>query len=385
MRIAVNASLLDRRPTGLGVYTEHMIVSLSKLFPDGGLTIYTSVPERFLVPRGPRIRRISSRFEPVHGKPAALARLAWTQTLFPLAARGHDLIYNPTHHGVLWRRAAQVITIHDLLPLHFPAQYRMQHMYFKTILPRLLKTVTAVVADSEHTRGDVHRFYGTPLDKIWVVHCGADHVRCQPVGAINLKETYGLERYILVVGASYPHKNVIRALDAFAVAKRSVPDLQFALIAGPSDYLASVKRYVGETGLTDVKFLGYVDHRHLPQLYASAEAFVYPSLYEGFGLPPLEAMVHRCPTIVSRVSSLPEVCGEAAYYVDPLAVDEMAAAITAVVRSPSLQDGLRLKGAQQAALYTWDRAAKQLYSVIERVAQGSGSAAPRRRGVTPWC
>ena len=377
MRIAVNASLLDRRPTGLGVYIEHMVVSLSRLFRDGDLTIYTSVPQTFLGHTGgARIRSISSQLEPRHGKRAALARLAWTQTLFPLAAKGHDVIYNPTHHGVLWRRAAQIITIHDLLPLHFPAQYRLQHVYFRTVLPRLLKTATAVVVDSEHTRGDVHRSYGTPLEKIWVVHCGADHVRPHSAVDVDLTAKYGLRHYMLAVGASYPHKNVIRALDAFAVAKRSVPELQFALIAGPSHYLESVKRYVGDIGLTDVKFLGYVDHRDLPQLYASAAAFIYPSLYEGFGLPPLEAMLHRCPAIVSRVSSLPEVCGEAAYYVDPLAIDDMAKAIMAVIGNRALQDELRLKGVQRAAAYTWDNAAKQLYSVFEHVA--CGSPAPRQ-------
>jgi len=378
MRIAINASLLDRRPTGLGVYIEHMIASLLTLFGDDDrVTIYTSVPERFVgVTRGSRIQRISSHLEPRHGKPAALARLLWTQTLFPLAAKGHELIYNPTHHGVLWRREGQIITIHDLLPLHFPAQYRMQHVYFRIVLPRLLKTATAVVVDSEHTRGDVHRSYGTPLEKVWVVHCGADHVRPHSGVDVDLEEKYGLRHYILAVGASYPHKNVMRALDAFAVAKRSVPDLQFALIGGPSDYLESVKRYVGQIGLTDVKLPGYVDHRDLPQLYSSAAAFIYPSLYEGFGLPPLEAMVHRCPAIVSRASSLPEVCGEAAYYVDPLVVDDMAKAITAVVGSRALQDELRFKGVQRAALYTWDNAAKRLLSVFEHVAHGS--PAPRQ-------
>jgi glycosyltransferase involved in cell wall biosynthesis len=378
MRIAVNASLLDRRPTGLGVYIEHMIVSLLTLFGDDErVTLYTSVPERFVsVTRGARIRRISSRLEPRYGTPAALARLLWTQTLFPLAAKGHELIYNPTHHGVLWRRRAQIITIHDLLPLHFPAQYRLQHIYFRTVLPRLLKTATAVVVDSEHTRGDVQRAYGTPLEKIWVVHCGADHVRPHSGTDVDLEEKYGLRHYMLAVGASYPHKNVMRALEAFAVAKRSVPDLQFALIGGPSDYLASVKRYVGEIGLTGVTFLGYVEHRDLPQLYSSAAAFIYPSLYEGFGLPPLEAMVHRCPAIVSRASSLPEVCGEAAYYVDPLSVEDMAQAIIAVVRSRALQDELRFKGAQRASLYTWDNAAKQVYSVFQHVVHGS--PAPRQ-------
>ena len=369
MRIAVNASLLDDRPTGLGVYTWQMIVSLSKVCSAEELTIYTSVPEIFApVVGGSRLRRISPRLQPRHGPAAAAARLAWTQTVFPVTARGNDVLYNPTHHGVLWRRGAQIVTVHDLLPLRFPSQYRMQHVYFKTVLPRLLKSASAVVADSEHTRMDIHRFHGTPLQKIRVVHCGVDHIKFRPTRDVDVKERYGLERYVLAVGASYPHKNVIRALGAFARAKRSLPDLQFALIAGPSDYLEDVKRYVVDAGLTDVKVLGYVDHHDLPRLYASAAAFIYPSLYEGFGLPPLEAMVHGCPAIVSRASSLPEVCGVAAYYIDPLDVDDMARAITTVVQNRGLQDDLRVKGARRAALFTWDNAAKQLYALLQEFA-----------------
>jgi len=371
MNIAINASLLDSVPTGLGIYTINLLAKLVRLLvKNHEVRIFTSAVSNGSL-FGCPVVKIPSFVQPRFGVTAAMARFAWTQTVLPFASMDCDLLYSTTHHGPLWHRRPQIITIHDLLPLHFPAQYRLQHVYFRTVLPRLLKAATAVVVDSEHTRGDVHRSYGTPLEKIWVVYCGADHVRPHSAGDVDLTAKYGLRHYILAVGASYPHKNVIRALDAFAVAKRSVPDLQFALIAGPSHYLESAKRYVGDIGLTDVKFLGYVDHGDLPHLYASAAAFIYPSLYEGFGLPPLEAMLHRCPAIVSRVSSLPEVCGEAAYYVDPLAVDDMAKAIIAVVGSRALQDELRLKGVQRAAAYTWDNAAKQLYSVFEHVACGS--------------
>ena len=372
MNIAINASLLDGVPTGLGVYTEHLLLELTRLLvPHHDVRIFTSAARRDAFSGCPVVP-IPQLFQPRFGVKAAAARFVWTQTVLPWHTRECDVLYSTTHHGALWHPRRQIITIHDLLPVHFPAQYRLQHLYFTTVLPRLLKAATAVIADSEHTRADVHRVYGTPLEKIWVVHCGADHLSHRPTIGVDVKDAYGLGRYILAVGASYPHKNLIRGIDAFAIAKRSIPDLQCAVIAGPSEYLNAVKRHVAEGGLSDVKFLGYVDQRDMPQLYASAAAFIYPSLYEGFGLPPLEAMVHGCPAIVSRASSLPEVCGEAAYYIDPLAVDDMAKAMTTVVQSQSLQDDLRVKGARRAALFTWERAAKRLYALFQELA----SAAP---------
>jgi len=375
MNIAINASLLDSVPTGLGVYTEHLLAELTRLLVHHhDVRIFTSAARRDSFSGCPVVA-VPPMFQPRFGVKAAAARFIWTQAMLPWQTLKCDVLYSTTHHGALWHPRRQIITIHDLLPVHFPAQYRLQQVYFTIVLPRLLKAATAVIADSEHTRADVHSVYGTPLEKISVVHCGADHLRRHPTAGVDVKDAYGLGRYLLAVGVSYPHKNLIRGIDAFAVAKRSIPDLQFALIGGRSDYLETVKQHVADVGVSDVKFLGYVEQRDMPQLYGSAAAFIYPSLYEGFGLPPLEAMVHGCPAIVSRASSLPEVCGEAAYYIDPLDVDDMTKAITTVVQSRGLQEDLRVKGARRAALFTWEKAAKRLSILFQELA----SPAPASR------
>ena len=156
MNIAINASLLDSVPTGLGVYTEHLLAELTRLLVHHhDVRIFTSAGRKESFSGCPVVA-VPPMFQPRFGVKAAAARFIWTQAMLPWHTLKCDVLYSTTHHGALWHPRRQVITIHDLLPVHFPAQYRLQHVYFTTVLPRLLKAATAVIADSEHTRADVH-------------------------------------------------------------------------------------------------------------------------------------------------------------------------------------------------------------------------------------
>ena len=378
MRIAVNASLLDNSPTGLGVYTENVLRELSKLIGEKHqLTIYTSCQEK-LDPysQKSRVTKIPFCLQPRYGPKAAVARVFWQQFIFPFTLDGQDIIYSPTHHGILWGRFKQVITIHDLLAIKFPAQYRLQHYYFTYILPRLIKKAAAVIADSENTRQDVHKSYEVSLDKIYVVYSAIDN-RFKPAQADSLqkvKKAYGLTEFVLIVGASYPHKNIGRALEAFSKVKLTLPKMELVVAGGQAGYINLLKQQAKELNVAGVKFLGYVHPEELAVLYSAASALIYPSLYEGFGLPPLEAMACGCPVIVSNTSSLHEVCGDAAYYIDPHSVDDMAKALCTVATDPNVMDRLRKKGFERVKLFSWGKAAKEIYAVIESVSSQSKPA-----------
>jgi glycosyltransferase involved in cell wall biosynthesis len=372
MRIAVNASLLDGYPTGLGIYTENVLRELSRLIGERHhLTIYTSYPEIFngRVPKTGVVRKIPYILKPRFGKKAAIARVFWQQFIFPFTLRGQDIIYSPTHHGILWGGFKQVVTIHDLLAIKFPTQYRLQNYYFAYILPRLIKKAAAIIADSENTRQDVHKSYEAPLDKIYVVYSAIDN-RFKPAQADSLqkvKKAYGLSEFVLLVGASYPHKNISRALEAFSKVKLTLPKMELVVAGGQAGYINLLKQQAKELNVTSIKFLGYVPPEELPALYSAACVLLYPSLYEGFGLPPLEAMACGCPVIASNTSSLPEVCGDAVYYIDPYSVDDMSKALYAVTTDQNVRELLRQKGFERVKLFSWGKAAKQVYSVIESV------------------
>jgi len=173
--------------------------------------------------------------------------------------------------------------------------------------------------------------------------------------------------YVLYVGDMRPYKNVGAALRAFAAMSR--PECRFVIV-GNKDTKDShpLEELVSELGIAgDVEFTGFVSDAQLAELYCGATALVFPSLWEGFGLPPLEAMASGCPVITSNVASLPEVCGEAVEYVDPTSVDSIRRAMERVIREPALRQDLRGRGLERARLFSWDRTAREVWQVLESI------------------
>jgi glycosyltransferase involved in cell wall biosynthesis len=380
MQVTVNASLLDQTPSGLGIYTENVLGELSKLIsPSDTVTIYTSYSKNLegRVPENMVFSRVPSLVQPRFGKRAGLARFFWNQLIFPFKLHAQEVVYCPTHHGFLWGPSKQVITVHDLLAIKFPSQYRLQYYYFKCFLPFLLKKAAAVVADSENTRRDIHSYYGVNLNKIQVVYSAipqdfkpADHDALQRVRGI-----YGVNEFVLIVGASYPHKNISRAIKAFAEIRCKAPRLELVVAGGRKEYLKVLEQEARDLDVEGVRFLGYVPQRDIPILYSAAYALLYPSLYEGFGLPPLEAMACGCPVIVSNTSSLPEICGDAAYYVDPYSIESIAEGLFRVVSDEKTRAALRQKGLERAKSFTWKKAAEGVYRILNLV-HGASFQAP---------
>lgn len=254
-------------------------------------------------------------------------------------------------------------TIHDLTPwilpeCHTPATVAAE----KAFAARILARAASVMADSENTRLDAIRILGIQPDKIRVVYLGVpDQYFCvSPQAVASAKDACQLLRpYFLSIGTIEPRKNVDTLLAAWNSLPASFRDEYELVIVGMPGWQsdATMQRIRDAEGGGGVRYLGYVAEPNLPGLTAGATALVYPSLYEGFGLPVAQAMAAGCPVITSNVSSLPEVAGDAALMIDPLSVSELAAAICRMGDSLELRERLRAAGIVQAGRFTWDKAA----------------------------
>lgn len=368
MRIVVNASIVDHVLSGLGVYSVNLIRELNKLHDD--LVVYTSCPESCEVETA-KVRKINGRVQPSRGQEGHFRRIIWTQTSLPLRLLSDraSLVLSPLPEGMLFPCVPQVVVVHDVLPLHFPKEYPRQQYYFRYCVPILLRTSRAIVADSENTKRDIITCYGVEADRVRVIPAGYEKKRYRMgIDVEGVKEKYGLTSYLLYVGNLLPHKNLRRLLHAFARIAWRLPHQ--LVIAGKKDhrYYPALEAEVQALGLQNrALFLDYVLSDELPCLYAGADVFVFPSLYEGFGLPPLEAMACGTPVIVSNVSSLPEVVGDAALMVDPYDIEGMAKAMHRVLSDDGLSKEMRRKGLERAKLFSWEKTARNILKVLDEV------------------
>lgn len=363
MRIAINASIFDLRPSGLGVYARALARALVDLHPD--LVVYTSRPEEM-----PLARPIPPWGEPSRGGTGHLWRLLWTQTGLPRRTHADqaDVLLNTLPEGPLRLRLRlpQVSVVHDLIPLFYPEEFPRQQWYFRAFVPAVLRASRAIIADSQQTADDVARHYRIPPERITVVPPGVDFTRFRPHhGGDAVASRFGLQRYVLFVGNVRPHKNLQVLVEAVARI-----DAEVALaVAGYRDprYWPLVAARIERLGLTDrVRVLDYVPEEILPALYSAAIAVVVPSLYEGFGLPVLEAMACGAPVIASTAGGLREAVGEAAIRVDPGDAEALAAQLRRVIGDAGLRADLASRGLAHARAFTWDRTARGVLSVVKQ-------------------
>lgn len=293
--------------------------------------------------------------------------LVWKHVALPLALAhdGVEVFHSPTGTLPLFAPCHQVVTIHDLFAAIEPRWFspRMGRQ-LRLTQRRAARTATRAIAVSECTRRDLIERYGLAADKIHVVYNGVDHQRFSPaeVDAEAVARRFGVRYpFILCVGSLMPWRNAARLL-------RAASRLKFGLLFVGRDIWGtdSTQKLAAEHGWDWARFAGYVPDAELPTLYAAARVFAYPSLYEGFGIPPLEAMACGTPVVASTAGALPEVLGDAALLVDPLDEDALADALQAAAED---RGSLRRRGLERAAHYTWQRAAAETWAVYEAAAQ----------------
>jgi alpha-1,3-rhamnosyl/mannosyltransferase len=280
-----------------------------------------------------------------------------------------------------------ILTIYDLIPLLFPEHSTARvRLLFRLTMTLALRTARVVLAISDATRRDFLAHFRLPLERIVTVSLAADPVfapmdiRGQGSGIRSqrsgVSQRYGLpEPYVLYLGSNKPHKNLVRLIEAWRIVMSSFElPASSLIVAGAWDARCpEAKQRADELALgKKVRFLGPVPEADLSALYGAAELFVFPSLYEGFGLPVLEAMACGVPVVCSNVSSLPEVAGDAALLVDPLDADALAGAIGRALSDDALRAGLRQRGLAQAGRFSWERTAAETLAVYRRVVAESG-------------
>jgi glycosyltransferase involved in cell wall biosynthesis len=269
-----------------------------------------------------------------------------------------------------------VVTIHDLAFLHVPESFpRLQSLRLRWQVRANARRAARVITGSEYSKRDLREVYGIPDERIAVVHPAPDpsFASVRDLATIEaLKRRLGItQRYVLCVGRVNPRKNLIGVLRAFERIRSQLEEPTQLVMAGPRDYRADeLDGAIARSSCrTEILRVGYVGDGDLPALYSGAAVFVYPSFFEGFGLPPLEAMACGVPVVSSGVSSLPEVVGDAALTIDPSSVDEIAAAMLRVLTDPDLRAALIDKGRQRADRFSWSTAAERTREVYRQAAR----------------
>ncbi len=384
LRILIDARHIQ--DFGFGTYIRNLVRALSKL----------DSPHRFILVCS---RRDQQEFE---GLADNFQSLPYERTdsdpfdelAFPAFARGvrADLIHIPLHVVPLFLPRPYVVTVHDLSSLFFDVPDNWRFELSRTLMRRGLMRASRVIAVSESTRQDVEQMLGIPASKITRIYGAADprytrldgDARIHASAEAEQERRLTLERYqinypfLLYAGSVKPQKNVARLVEAFALLRGELEDhpvyrnLRLIIIGDQISKHPNLRQAVLHSRVeSSVRFLGFVPFDTLRVFYSSAAAFVFPSLYEGFGLPPLEAMASGTPVVSSNVTSLPEVVGEAAYFVSPDNVFEIARGIKEVLLDEGLRERLITRGLLQSRRFNWEDTARQVLATYENVALGS--------------
>jgi glycosyltransferase involved in cell wall biosynthesis len=367
MRIAIDARKL--RDFGIGTYIRNILIELSRLDQQ---TEYIVLCRPDDVDSGDVLGR-NFRMVP---EPAPTYSVA-EQFRIPLslARERVNLVHEPHYVLPPLVRCRSVVTIHDCIHLMFPEYLpnKLAHVYAKGSMWTASKKADRILTVSEASKRDILRFFNVRPEKVVVVHNAIDERFLSPPNAERMdltRQRYQLDHpFVLYVGNIKPHKNIQRLIAAFGRARgQCQDDLKLIIIGDEISKYPALRQSVHKHKLDKhVRFLGFQPMETLAAFYRLARAFVFPSLYEGFGLPPLEAMACGAPVVTSNVSSLPEVAGGAALLVDPYDEEAIASGIVRAVTDESLRADLIEKGKERARMFSWKQSVRNIHSIYVEV------------------
>jgi glycosyltransferase involved in cell wall biosynthesis len=378
MHIAINAHILAHtnsfRSAGVSNYIEAVLKHLGKIDRKNRYTVYTTrgIDQRALgLPSNFQVR--PSRFPTINPR----VRIPWEQMLAPalLKLNGAQVFHGPLNVAPMFCPVPSVITIHDLAFLSFPQTFRRVNRTYLTWATKVsAKRASRILAVSQATKDEIIRLLDIPAEKIIVTHdaCEPRFTPQDPAVIEQFRVRAGLpERFILFVSTLEPRKNVPTLLEAYArIAKET--DVPLIIGGGKGWLYDSIFAKAEELNLGDkVRFAGFIPGEDLPLWYAAATAFIMPSLYEGFGMPLLEAMACGTPVITTTSSSLPEVVGDAGITVPPTDAEAMGEAMLRVIRDRDLQADMRARGLVQATRFSWEKTAELTLQAYQDAARGA--------------
>lgn len=367
MRIGIDATFIgSEKPTGLAIYTRNIVNELTKL--NSEIILWTADGSGFHLPKE-HVRPVLKEFAFL-GQNRFIVRPLWMELKFPglIKKEQVDILFSTVPGGMWSCPVPHVVTVHDLTPLSFPGDSPTSvQLNYRYRLGKILERTAAIIADSDWTRNDICRFYKIPHEKIQVIPLGYDRDIFKPQSNLELLGNYGLHGipYILAVGSDKPRKNLLRLVRSFGIMQNCSHSL---VLAGLHEVEVK-KRIMEEASAYGVNgrvvFLEYVRADDLPFLYSGATLFCYPSLYEGFGLPVLEAMACGTPVVASNTTSIPEVAGQAAILVDPLRCEDIAAAMDLIIDDLGRRDVMRAAGLVHVTGFSWENTARDVLSLLQ--------------------
>ncbi|HAC64621.1 MAG TPA: mannosyltransferase [Cyanothece sp. UBA12306] len=357
-KILINLSLLMSKPTGITIYAANVFPYLKPLNPTLLTAQNNSEFNCYSVP---------NNLTPEQGTKGHLRRLLWAQFQLPKIYQKleGDLLFSPVPEAPLSSNCRSIVMVHDLIPLRFPKKTSPLTPYFKNYIPQVLKQAKHILCNSQATATDIIDFFGISANKITPILLAYDKNHFRPLESSTETESKTKLPYFLYLGRHDPHKNLPRLVEAFSKIS-NCQDYELWL-AGPTDkrYTPKLQQQASELGIINqVRFLDYVDYNQLPILLNQALALVFPSLWEGFGFPVLEAMGCGTPVITSNLSSLLEVAGDAALLVNPYDITQMTVAMEQIINDHGLRSQLRTLSLQQSSKFSWQKTGEATLEIL---------------------
>ncbi|WP_414548179.1 glycosyltransferase family 4 protein [Anabaena sp. CCY 0017] len=355
-QLIINLSILLPQPTGISNYAQNIFPYLKSLEP---ILLTAQNYSEF------KCYQVPNTLTPAQGTKGHLRRLLWTQFQLPQIYKNlkSRLLFSPLPEAPLYSNGRFVVMSHDLIPLRFPKRFSPLTPYHRYYIPQVLKQAQHIICNSQATAQDIIDFYQIPASKITPIPLAYNRQHFRQIQ----EKCPEHRRYFLYLGRHDPYKNLHRLIAAFA-ALPSRGEYEIWL-AGPVDsrYTPVLQTQVTELGITEqVKFLNYVSYNELPKIINGAIALVFPSLWEGFGFPVLEAMACGTPVITSNLSSLPEVAGEAAILINPYNTAEITESMRIIAEDMEVRSHLSTQGIKRANQFSWEKTGLATAEVLSR-------------------
>ena len=368
--VGITSERLSRSKSGVAVYTKNLINEISAFSPGVNLYLINCKDD-------PNLSGINKIIIAPWVKYFPKSSYLWF-IILQFKLRKNDFKLNVIHNPeaatlvVKLKNQKKVVTIHDIIAYKFPDSVNLlPRIRFKLLLPKIIKNSDKIITDSYHSKSDLVNHFNVPDEKIEVIYLGVeDRFRILPPDKVcKVKDKYGLSfPFILYVGVLAKHKNIPVLLEAFNITLKKGLNYKLVIAGEKAWKFQHIFETLHKLGLQEeVIFTGHVPDEDLPALYNAADLFVYPSLYEGFGLPPLEAMACGIPVIVSNTSSLPEVVSDAGFLFDPLNSVELADAIYKVLTDENLKNNMVTKGLKRAKFFSWEKCAMETLNIYRRL------------------